>query len=135
MKTIPSEYKHNISSCYYEQFVLAGKAHFTAICKLTNNKLNFFVRRRKNTDDMYNVYVWTDKWQHIAFYNSSTRVMQVYTEEKQYRNALKAIFAFRKAPEWLVLQHHDRCPRCGRILTKNINGFGEECWKKILLEA
>ena len=133
-QVIPSEHTQNLSACDYESFVLAGKAHFTAICELTNHKFFFFVRKRKGTTNMYNVYVWDGAWQHIAFYNSSTHILQVYTANTQHRNALKAIFAFHAAPEWLTLQHQNCCPRCGRVLTKNIHGFGEKCWKKTLKE-
>ena len=112
---------------YYKTFILAGKADFVAHCALTNNSVHFFVRKRKESD-MYNVYIWNDGWYHIACYFDN--IMHVYTESKQYRNALKAVFSFDKAPNWLTLTHCDRCPRCGRKVSKSRYGFGEECWKK-----
>ena len=115
---------------YYKTFILAGKAGFVAHCSLTNNKLHFFVRKRKSSKDMYNIYIWDNSWIHVACYFDTTKILHVYTSSKQYRNAINAVFQFELAPDWLTLTHTDRCPRCGRKIINSHYGFGEECWKK-----
>lgn len=117
---------------YYKTFVLGGKAHFIAHCAITANHIRFFVRKQK-TSDMYNVYIWksNEGWLHVASYFDNTCMLHVYTESKQYRNAIRAVFNFSKSPSWLTITHLNHCAKCGRYAEHLYNGFGKECSKKI----
>ena len=80
---------------------------------------------------MYNIYIWNDGWLHVACYFSNTNMLHIYNVTRRIRNAISAVFKFENAPKWLVIEHCDRCARCGRRLhSKNINGFGIDCWNK-----
>lgn len=114
---------------HYKKFILAGRASFDANCSITGNTIHFFVRRRKSSK--YSVWIKINKeWIEIASYFSKTGILLVYTDEKQYRNALVAVFAFEHSPDWLTITHCNKCPKCGRSVKHSIFGFGKECWNK-----
>lgn len=123
------------------QFVLAGKATFTAVSKKTGNRFTFRVRQPKeNTPHFVSLMNGPDN-------TSSYQFMGTIFEGKNYRpgrhskiskNALSSqafvwLWNHRNSPDLddkVEIKHAGKCCRCGRLLTTPLSiddGIGPIC--------
>lgn len=124
------------------QYIHAGKALFTVVNEETGNRFTFLVKKSKNTNfgDRWWVYVLIGHNKYLYIGQIKNNQFGLTQGSKVSENAQSfQVFSYifgklitRTMPTKIVFYHHNRCGRCGDVLTDPdsiLSGMGPVCSK------